>query len=129
MANLQVRFFWLLVLVAQIAILAAPFTAFYQQLGLQPPYLFTTLFQLAYCFPLILLVLQKPALRKNFWAGFFGISIASFILSAANLIRLLFQSYTEHALGFIAFVAIIQITCIFAQFIYIYSSPQIWQRA
>jgi|GEM_PF-4427120 len=126
MNNIQHRLFWFLVLVAQIGIIVMPCTVFYPTLGLSRPSPFTFSFQIAFCIPLVLLVLQKKLFRHNFWAGFFGVSVASLMLSLMSFLSQLNPNFSGQALGFVAFVFVLQLACIFCQFIYVYSSPHLW---
>jgi hypothetical protein len=129
MINIQQRLFWLLVLLAQVSIIVLPFTSFYSSLGISSPRFFTFIFQVAFCIPLVLIASQKKLLRHNFWAGFFGVSVASLMLGLLSFLSLFSQSFSSQAFGYLAFVFVIQVTCVFGQFIYVYSSPHLWQSA
>ncbi len=129
MVNIQPRLFWFLVLLAQIGIIVLPFTPFYSRLNISDPGFLTFIFRLAFCVPLVLVALQKKFLRHNFWAGFFGVSVASLMLGLLSFLSLFSQSFSSQALGFLTFVFVQQIVCVFGQFIYVYSSPHLWRNA
>lgn len=91
--------------------------------------LFGIVFQAISCFGILGLVLQRRIFRHNFWAGYFGVLVASALFGLMMLAGFGFKGPTEDSDFAVTVVAAIgYILSIFGIFIYVYASPRIWIR-
>lgn len=127
METIPHRIFWGLVLILQVGMI---------YLALTPSLVVNTklptlgiVFQAFSCLGILGLVLQRRIFRHNFWAGYFGVIVASALFGLMMLAGFGFNGPTEDsALVVTAIAAVGYILSIFGIFIYVYASPHIWFR-